>query len=217
MPPGLDVVCFSNGRDYVRGMRHAVYQARAGRVIMSVDSTNLLNQRHLDVGQRDSLWMREFPSEASGMLPFDSVIFYDEGDDSDGVEIASSGALDTTEIDMLLVSYGNGIPTSILARRQLKDMDAFKDKRVAVVDCPLLSATPQALEHLLEKSNAVVFADVCKEGQHPFAGFISRAQSSGVLPTKWRCAAAQPTFNPLGRTLTFLSEGDVIEACQALA
>ena len=42
-PPGLDVVCFSRGDDYVRGMRHAVHQAAAGRVVMSVDCTALLN------------------------------------------------------------------------------------------------------------------------------------------------------------------------------
>ena len=35
--------CFS-GDDYVRGMRYALHQAAAGRVVMSVDSTALLNQ-----------------------------------------------------------------------------------------------------------------------------------------------------------------------------
>ena len=45
MPPGIDVVCFSNGIDYVKGMRYAVQQAQAGRIVMSVDSTALLNLR----------------------------------------------------------------------------------------------------------------------------------------------------------------------------
>jgi len=45
MPPGIDVVCFSNGADYVKGMRYAVQQAKAGRIIMTVDSTALLNLR----------------------------------------------------------------------------------------------------------------------------------------------------------------------------
>jgi TPP-dependent pyruvate/acetoin dehydrogenase alpha subunit len=30
MPPGVDVVCYSNGEDYVRGFRHAIAQAKAG-------------------------------------------------------------------------------------------------------------------------------------------------------------------------------------------
>ena len=57
IPPGVDVVCYSNGEDYVRGMRYAVAQARAGRVVMTVDSTNLLNARHLFSG--DDAWRRQ--------------------------------------------------------------------------------------------------------------------------------------------------------------
>jgi TPP-dependent pyruvate/acetoin dehydrogenase alpha subunit/pyruvate/2-oxoglutarate/acetoin dehydrogenase E1 component len=45
MPPGLDVVCYSNGVDYVKGMRYALQQAKAGRIVMTVDSTALLNLR----------------------------------------------------------------------------------------------------------------------------------------------------------------------------
>ena len=48
IPPGIDVVCYSNGADYVRGWRYAMHQVKAGRVVMSVDSTNLLNQRSSD-------------------------------------------------------------------------------------------------------------------------------------------------------------------------
>eukprot|EP00605_Chrysophyceae_sp_TOSAG23-4_P002683 GSChrysophyteH1.ASY1.ANO1.2960.1 assembled CDS len=45
MPPGIDVVCYSNGSDYVKGMRYALQQAQAGRIVMTVDSTSLLNLR----------------------------------------------------------------------------------------------------------------------------------------------------------------------------
>ena len=86
LPPGLDVVCYSNGRDYVRGLRHAVHQARSGRVVMLVDSTNLLNQRHLDAEMRDGKWTRAYPD--SGMLSYDSVIMYEDGDDFAGRTIS---------------------------------------------------------------------------------------------------------------------------------
>ena len=39
--PGVDVVATSTGRDYAKAMRHAVRQARAGRVVMMVDATYL--------------------------------------------------------------------------------------------------------------------------------------------------------------------------------
>ena len=32
LPSGVDVVCYSNGADYVRGMRYAMEQVRNGRV-----------------------------------------------------------------------------------------------------------------------------------------------------------------------------------------
>ena len=47
LPPGLDVVCYSNGADYVKGLRYVARQIRAGRVVLCVDSTHLLTRRHI--------------------------------------------------------------------------------------------------------------------------------------------------------------------------
>jgi hypothetical protein len=58
MPPGIDVVCFSNGEDYVRGFRNAVKQAKGGRLVMLVDCTALLNLRHLHAQDKDRGWER---------------------------------------------------------------------------------------------------------------------------------------------------------------
>ena len=46
--------------------------------------------------------------------------------------------------------------------------------------------------------DAVVFADVCKQGQHPLAGIVCELQQDGALPRHWQCVAAVPTYNPLG-------------------
>ena len=81
-PPGLDVVCYSNGRDYVRGMRYALRQAKAGRVVMTVDSTAALNERHIS-DERDDAWMFPYPTEdddgENSELTFDDVIVYKNG------------------------------------------------------------------------------------------------------------------------------------------
>jgi len=76
-PPGLDVVCYSNGCDYVRGWRHNIQQAKAGRVVMSVDCTKLLNLRHVfeEMGIRDSLLMLPHPNP-SEYITFDDVMLY---------------------------------------------------------------------------------------------------------------------------------------------
>merc|ERR1711964_936159 len=73
LPPGLDVVCYSNGADYVRGWRYCLSQAANGRVIMSVDATILLNQRHIN--DKDNAWLTEYP-ELNEVLAFDQVRVY---------------------------------------------------------------------------------------------------------------------------------------------
>jgi len=62
LPPGLDVMCFSNGHDWVRGLRLALDMAKAGRVVMMVDSTALLHRRHIDDGEKDGGMLTAFPS-----------------------------------------------------------------------------------------------------------------------------------------------------------
>ena len=73
----MDVVCYSNGLDYARGMRNAYHQAKNGRVVMSVDCTQLLNLRNLHQ-PGDDLWMREYPS-IEQTIPFDFVRKHGEG------------------------------------------------------------------------------------------------------------------------------------------
>ena len=64
--------------------------------------------------------------------------------------------------------------------------------------------------------DAVVFADTCKPAQCPLMRVVSELQETGTLPRRWRLAAAQPTYNPLGRDLTFLSADDVAEAVKTV-
>mmetsp|Transcript_61840 Transcript_61840/g.192067 ORF Transcript_61840/g.192067 Transcript_61840/m.192067 type:complete len:325 (+) Transcript_61840:1-975(+) len=195
MPPGLDVVAYSNGADYVRGLRHAAAQAAAGRLVMLVDSTDLLNRRHLL--DKDNAWMQPYPADTQDVMDFDEVRRYGDGD------------------SLVIVSYGNGVPTALRAKRRLEAEHGMEG--VVVVDAPYLSGVPGGLAELLPRFPRAVFADVCKLGQHPHAGLVVQLQSSGLLPARWRSVAAAPTYNPLGSTLTFLSEADVLDAALALA
>jgi len=217
LPPGLDVVCYSNGRDYVRGIRHAIFQAQsAGRVVMSVDSTDLLHRR--SIHGDDGLWLCPYPNseEDNGpaLLDFETVIAYTSpsNDPSKYEYVVQSGkTVLCKEKDIIIFTYGNGVPTSIQACAQLKD------KKVSVVDCPTLGVVNEGMLLVL-KSNPkakLVFADVCKQGQQPFAGVILELQSRGILQNhEWSSIAASPTYNPLGSTLTFLNESDVLNSCK---
>ena len=213
MPPGLDVVCYSNGRDYARGFRYALRQARAGRVVMSVDCTALLNERHLH--GRDSGWVFEYPEEPRDELTFDDVLHYPPSVTAHGSELrAEPVAGASEEADVVVVTYGDGVMTALRAARELSEVHGL---RVSVVDTPCLSQVPAQLREMLQRRAfpRVVFADICKQGQQPLGSTILALQAEDLLPASsrdWASVAAANTYNPLGTTLTFLKEADVAGA-----
>jgi TPP-dependent pyruvate/acetoin dehydrogenase alpha subunit/pyruvate/2-oxoglutarate/acetoin dehydrogenase E1 component len=196
VPPGVDLVCFSNGEDYVRGFRNAVAQAKAGRVVVSVDCTNLLNLRHLH--GKDRGWERIYPqADAHGSMGFDEVRRYGTG-----------GAT-------CIVTYGNGVVTALQARRVLLETGVIESEdELDIVDCPYLSSVSVGLRDVLRQYDRVLFADICKEG--PGGGvlcsLVTSLHSEGALPTKWEVVAAPRTYNPLGNMCTFLNVDDITEA-----
>ena len=195
IPPGLDVVCYSNGPDYARGLRYSLEQARQGRVVMTVDCTNLLNLHH--VTGHDYAW--RFPyTESDEMMRWDEVRIHGE-------------VLSQT---LGIVTYGNGVVTALQAREFLL-ASGFK-QNIVIVDAPYLSAVTNGLRLAMAGLDSVVFADICKHGQNPLAGHVTRLHSENRLPPKWRCIAAQRTYNPLGSTLTFLNVEDIVDACKSI-
>jgi 2-oxoisovalerate dehydrogenase E1 component len=217
IPPGLDVVVYSNGRDYVRGMRHAVKQARNGRVVMSVDSTDLLNRRHLY--EKDDIMLNTYPDKAEDDLTFDDIIVYGRHTDSE------FGTAKSKKKCTAVVSYGNGVPTSLAAMDELCGKHGLTPDEVIVIDCPYISSPPQKLRDLLTGKllltmniTGVVFADVCKDGPGmPLSNLATKLQNEGVLNnTKWRAIGAANTYNPLSRTMTFLNSADIVHSVLSL-
>lgn len=54
-------------------------QVRAGRVVMSIDSTDLLNKRHLRESVRDGKWLTDYPDINESELGFGDIIVYRNG------------------------------------------------------------------------------------------------------------------------------------------
>jgi hypothetical protein len=224
IPPGLDVVCFSNGSDYVRGLSYAIKQVNNGRIVMSVDSTDLLNRRHLDV--KDDHWLTPYPNLATCTeLSFDEIGVY-SGDWSTkskcvGIEYNSynkyiSSISQNSGKRVVIVTYGNGLPYALQAMNAVLATGTMTPSQICVVDSPYLSDVPQQLRDLLshksiqDNDTSVIFADVCKEGAGmPLAGFAVKLQNLGILPKSWKVIGACPTYNPLGQLVTFLSAEDI--------
>jgi 2-oxoisovalerate dehydrogenase E1 component len=221
-PPGVDMLCYSNGEDYVRGFRNAMIQAKAGRVVVLVECTHLLNLRHLF--DKDRAWERPFPpNDEHGPMGFDDVR-----------QFGKTGKI-------AIVTYGNGVVTALQARRALyESMDIESESFVDIIDCPCvryacqssdsnpqylmksfvpcetcqLSRVPSGLSEVIGRYSGMVFADVCKLG--PGTSVLSSAAVSlhdqGKLPAAWRSIAAQRTYNPLGSVSTFLNVTDIVES-----
>ena len=130
LPPGLDVVVHSNGSDWVRGWRHALAAAGGGRVVMVVDSTDLLNRRHVDPDLRDAACLTPFPAAgADAALGFDAVLCHPHGLG------AGAGAGEEEEDDVTVVTYGTGV----MAARQAQRALAARGTRVGILEVPLPS------------------------------------------------------------------------------
>ena len=203
IPPGVDVVCYSNGEDYVRGFRNALDQAKAGRVVVSVDSTHLLNLRH--VHGKDRAWERCYPElmiTETSRMSFDEVIRY-------GTTGRSA-----------VVTYGNGVVTALQARKALVDNGFIaSEAELDVIDCPCLSMVPEGLKKVLPQYQGVLFADICKggPGSNVLSSMIVALHEDGLLPAHWNTVFAPRTYNPLGSVETFLNAIDVEVGWQKLA
>ena len=55
-------------------------------------------------------------------------------------------------------------------------------------------------------------ATECKQGQHPYGAMICQLQTEMLLPPKWQCINAAPTYNPLGHLMTFLTKDKIVKA-----
>lgn len=223
-PPGVDVFCFSNGYDYVRGLRFAMKCVKQGRVVMSVDSTDLLNRRHIVPSHQDERWLMPFPSVESDHNEYDidQIIVYNH---SVNGGLLDNGTKHSTLV--VVITYGNGVPTALAAKVHL-----IQYTDVLVIDCPCLSQTPTQLVSFLRELFTqhhgqqvyVLFADVCKYSvgsggnNAPMAMRALDLHHFSLLnkATAWRVIGATNTYNPLGSVITFLSEEDIIQAVKSM-
>ena len=207
--PGLTVVSYSNGHDWVRGWRACVEHARDGGVVMLVDCTELLNERHL-FEKGDRLWEMPYAKEegtGEDIMHFDDVTVHKD-------EKANPS---TNKTKIGIVTYGNGVLTSLRARQTLTSHSADSELCIDVIDTPLISRVSAGMTKILPQYDAVIFADICKGGGGsgaPLSGIITELKKTDELPKYWGVCNAANTYNPLGDLSTFLSVRDIAEACQ---
>ncbi len=194
--PGIDVLCYSNGLDFVRGFRNAIVQAKAGRVIILVDCPNLLDLRHLF--GTDRAWERRYPSDVQQTMGWHNVTRY----------CSTANSPSSSDVRKIaIVSYGNGVIASLRGRDQwLHGEDRIEDRNVVtayavdVIDCPLLSEVPDGLKELLLffRYNYIILADICNSDPSPLTSMVANLQGEHLLSTNCVCLRAPSVRVSLG-------------------
>lgn len=192
-------------------------------MVLVVDSTDLLNRKHIDATAQDSACLTPYPTlkdhdDGGNLLPFETVLSHPHGQlgtDTESFESNDSSGAD----DLTIITYGTGVMAARAAQR------ALQPRRVGILEVPCVSAVPHAaLASALQQASpkAILFADPCKATTAPLLHFIAELKARGELNSggenarDWALVAAANTYNPLGSTMTFLSTEQVTHAAKAL-
>ena len=108
------------------------------------------------------------------------------------------------------------------ARRALAEQEVIEsESELDIIDSPYLSDVPTGLRDAITNGryDHALFCDVCKEGpgSNVLSSTIMSLKKEGILPTSWDFVAAPRTYNPLGNTITFLNEDDIVAAYKNLS
>jgi hypothetical protein len=194
--PGIDILCYSNGLDFVRGFRNAIVQAKAGRVVLLVDCPNLLDLRHLF--GTDRAWERRYPSDVQQTMGWHNVTRY----------CSTANSPSSSDVRKIaIVSYGYGVIASLRGRDQwlhgnnrIEDRDVVTAYAVDVIDCPLLSEVPDGLKELLLcfMYNYIILADICNSDPSPLTSMVANLQGGQLLSSNCVCLQAPSARVSLG-------------------
>ncbi len=191
--PGLVLAVPSHPADAPGMLRTCVALARAGHVCVVLEPIALYHSRDL-LEDADAGWSAPF-SAADGhasSVPLGQVASYGDGR------------------DLLLVTFGNGVPMSLRAQVRLADAGVAS----TVVDLRWLAPLPlQTVNDLAVGFPAVLVVDETRKSGGVAEGVVTGLVEGGYAGRLARVASAD-TFVPLGpaAATVLLSEDDVVAA-----
>ena len=203
--PGLVLAVPSRGDDAARMLRGAIAMAiEDGRVVAFIEPIALYHEKDLHE-PGDGAWLADYPAPPSHLLPGEPAVY--ESDEADG-----SG------LDLLIVSYANGLRLSLQAQRRLA---AEHGIRARVLDLRWLNPLPtDALRRQAAEAGAVLVVDECRRtGGGVADAIIADLVESGATPARGLASVrAVDSFVPLGpSTATVLVGLDQVLAASLAA
>ena len=202
--PGLVVGCPSRGDDAAMMLRTLAALSKVdGRVCVFLEPIALYMTKDLHEAG-DGQWLFPYPAPEQA-LELGQGRAYFEGNDGEGND------------DLLIVTYGNGVPMALRAARAIEAAQGWK---VRVVDLRWL--VPLNAAYIAEQARGAKRIIVLDEGRHSAGvgeGVITALAEAGFGAVPLRRVTGADTYTPLaGAALLVLpGDNDVVSAAAELA
>ncbi|HEX7339795.1 MAG TPA: thiamine pyrophosphate-dependent enzyme [Rhodanobacteraceae bacterium] len=197
--PGLVAGCPSRGDDAAMMLRTLMALAKVdGRVCAFLEPIALYMTKDL-YEPGDGQWQFAYPAPEQAMTLGEGRV-YDEGAN-----------------DLVIITFGNGVPMSLRAARRIKEKHGWN---VRVVDLRWLVPLNEAF--VVEQARTAKRLLVVDEGRHSAGvgeGVITAITEAGLGATPLRRVVGADTFTPLAGAafLVLPGEDDIVEAADQLA
>ena len=178
--PGVVIAAPSRGDDAARMLRGAVAMAAEdGRVVIFLEPIALYHEKDLHT-DGDGGWLTRYPPPPAALLPG---------------EVGMHGRTDG-DVDVLLVSYANGLRLSLQAAQRLEDEH---DLHAAVLDLRWLNPLPtDAIRRHAGEIGSVVVVDECRATGGGVADAIVADLAEHRIGRRVGSVRAVDSFVPLG-------------------
>jgi 2-oxoisovalerate dehydrogenase E1 component len=197
--PGLVVGCASRGDDAALMLRTLAALAKIdGRVAVFLEPIALYMTKDL-YAAGDGEWQFAYP-------PLDQAMILGEG-----------RVYNEMAQDLVIFSYGNGIPMSLRAAREIESTHKWK---VRVVDLRWL--VPLNADFIAAQAKSAKRILIVDEGRHSAGvgeGVITAIAEAGLGATPFKRVVGVDTYTPLAGAafLVLPGEADIVAAAKALA
>ncbi|MEO6170250.1 MAG: thiamine pyrophosphate-dependent enzyme [Lysobacter sp.] len=207
--PGLVVGCPSRGDDAVTMLRTLTALAKVdGRVSVFLEPIALYMTKDLHE-PGDGRWLTAYPPPGEAMLLGEGRVYAAEGAAADGSAVGTD--------DLVIFTYGNGVPMSLRAARQIGDAHGW---RIRVVDLRWLVPLNDAW--IVDQARNARHIIIVDEGRHSAGvgeGVITAIAEGGLGAVPFQRVVGVDTFTPLAGAafLVIPGEEDIVAAAERLA
>ena len=196
--PGLVVGCPSRGDDAVEMLRTLAALAKVdGRVAVFLEPIALYMTKDLHEAG-DGQWLFPYPEQGRAMAVGEGRV-YGEGND-----------------DLLIITYGNGVPMSLRAARRI---EAARGWKVRVVDLRWLVPLNEAfIVEQARRARRVIVVDEGRRSAGVGEGVITALAEAGLGGLPLQRVVGADTYTPLAGAafLVIPGEDDIVAAADAL-